>query len=230
MQRTSLLHLIDDRSNITDMETQPPKARRRGRPPKHAEGGRETRELLLRAGLEALTEKGFAATGIDEVLRRVGVPKGSFYHYFESKEAFGSELIERYGAYFARKLERHFTDESHTPLERLRAFIAEAQAGMAKHKYQRGCLIGNLGQEMGALPESFRARLNEVFADWQAHVERCLTEAQTAGEISELANCNQLAAFFWIGWEGAVLRSKLERNPEALRIFADGFFTGLSHR
>lgn len=212
------------------MQAHSPKTRRRGRPPKHAEGGRETREMLLRAGLEALTEKGFAATGIDEVLRRVGVPKGSFYHYFESKEAFGSELIERYGAYFARKLERHFTDESLAPLERLRAFVAEAQAGMARHEYQRGCLIGNLGQEMGALPESFRAQLNGVFSDWQSRVARCLSEAQAAGEISGLVDCDQLAAFFWIGWEGAVLRSKLERSPEALKIFADGFLTGLSYR
>ena len=212
------------------METQSPKARRRGRPRKNAEGGCETRELLLRAGLEALTEKGFAATGIDEVLRRVGVPKGSFYHYFDSKEAFGSELIERYGAYFARKLERHCTEKSLAPLERLRAFITEAQAGMAKYEYQRGCLIGNLGQEMGALPESFRAQLNGVFADWQSRLARCLSEAQTAGEISEHVDCDQLAAFFWIGWEGAVLRSKLERNPEALNIFTDGFLTGLSYR
>lgn len=51
----------------------------------------DTRELLLRAGLEVLTEKGFAATGIDEILGRVGVPKGSFYHY-DSKEAFGLQL------------------------------------------------------------------------------------------------------------------------------------------
>ena len=212
------------------MAIQSPKVRRRGRPPKHAEGGQETRELLLRSGLEALTEKGFSATGIDEILRRVGVPKGSFYHYFASKEAFGAELIERYGAYFARKLERHFTDESLTPLERLRSFVAEAQNGMAKYEYQRGCLIGNLGQEMSALPESFRAQLNGVFDDWQARVAHCLSEAQAAGEISEHSNCDQLAAFFWIGWEGAVLRSKLERNPEALEIFVEGFFAGLSAR
>nr|CAA6829682.1 MAG: transcriptional regulator, TetR family [uncultured Thiotrichaceae bacterium] len=209
------------------MDTQ---TRRRGRPPKHAEGGQETRELLLRAGLEALTEKGFAATGIDEVLRRVGVPKGSFYHYFGSKEAFGAELITRYGAYFARKLDRHLTDESLPPLERLRAFIADAQAGMAKYDYQRGCLIGNLGQEMGALPESFRAQLSGVFVDWQVRVAKCLSEAQTAGELSKDADCEQLAAFFWIGWEGAVLRSKLERNSEALTIFSKGFLTGLRCR
>lgn len=225
-----LLYLIDDRSIIAAMETSIAKVRRRGRPPKYAEGGRETRELLLRAGLEVLTEKGFSATGIDEILRRVGVPKGSFYHYFDSKEAFGIELVDRYAAYFARKLERHFDDRSRTPLEQLRAFIADAEAGMAKYDYKRGCLIGNLGQEISALPDAFRARLSGVFADWQTRVMRCLSEAKAAGEISGQADCDQLAAFFWIGWEGAVLRAKLERNPLALRIFANGFFAGLGCR
>ena len=60
------------------MEAQLQAPRRRGRPPKPREDISDTRELLLRAGLEVLTEKGFAATGIDEILRRVGVPKGSF--------------------------------------------------------------------------------------------------------------------------------------------------------
>lgn len=212
------------------MNTSTPKIRRRGRPVKHAEDGLETRERLLRAGLEALTEKGFAATGIDGVLRRVGVPKGSFYHYFKNKEAFGAQLIERYGSYFAQKLQRHLTDESRPALARLQAFMSEAQAGMAKYDYQRGCLIGNLGQEMGALPEPFRAQLTEVFIDWQKHVTHCLLAAQSAGEVSDTANCEQLAAFFWIGWEGAVLRAKLERSPEALNIFADGFLTALKHQ
>jgi TetR/AcrR family transcriptional repressor of nem operon len=212
------------------METQVPIHRRRGRPPKRLEDQLETRERLLRAGVEALTEKGFSATGIDEILRRVGVPKGSFYHYFESKEAFGAELIDRYGRYFAHKLERHFTNESLSPLGRLRAFIADAQRGMARFDYRRGCLIGNLGQEMGALPEAYRRQLSDVFADWQSRVARCLSAAQAAGEISALADCGRLAAFFWIGWEGAVLRAKLERNPAALDIFAEGFLAGLAGR
>lgn len=186
--------------------------------------------MLLRTGVEVLTEKGFSATGIDQILRRVGVPKGSFYHYFKSKEVFGAELIERYGAYFARKLERHFADESLSPLERLRAFIKDAQSGMAKYGYQRGCLIGNLGQEMGALPESYRDQLNGIFADWQTHVARCLFAAQALGEIPELVDCNKVAAFFWIGWEGAVMRAKLERTPDALQIFEEVFFAGLNGR
>ena len=212
---------------MVGMEMQSSTPRRRGRPPKSREYLLDTRDLLLRAGLEVLTEKGFSATGIDEILRRVRVPKGSFYHYFDSKEAFGAELIEQYAGYFARKMDRYLNDQTLSPLARLRAFVSSAQAGMARHDFRRGCLIGNLGQEMGSLPESFRAQLQQVFADWQARFARCLVAAQAAGEISQQADCEQLAAFFWIGWEGAVLRAKLERSAEPLDIFERGFFAGL---
>jgi len=134
--------------------------------------------MLLRTGLEVLTEKGFSATGLDEILGRAGVPKGSFYHYFDSKEAFGLELIDRYADFFARKLDRHFSQPEPSPLARVRAFVDDARDGMARHEYSRGCLIGNLGQEMGALPESFRARLRATFEDWQRRLAACLTAAQ----------------------------------------------------
>lgn len=202
-------------------------ARRRGRPPKSREAPVDTRELLLRAGLESLTEKGFSATGIDEVLGRVKVPKGSFYHYFASKEAFGLELIDRYGRYFAHKLDSHFSNRSIPPLARLEAFVADAMAGMVRFDFRRGCLIGNLGQEMGALPESFRARLVAVFTDWEDRLAACLDAARLAGQIPVDSDCRQLAAAFWIGWEGAVLRAKLDRSAQPLETFARFFISRL---
>ncbi len=187
-------------------------------------GFSETRESLVRAGLVALTEKGFSATGIDEILKAVGVPKGSFYHYFDSKEAFGTELIDRYGQYFARRLERFFADRERSNLERIEAFTRDAEEAMGRFAFSRGCLVGNLGQEMGALPESFRKQLSDVFVDWQRRTAQCLRAAQAEGEIGPHRDADELAAFFWIGWEGAVLRAKLERNSDALRTFANGFF------
>lgn len=181
----------------------------------------------MRAGLEVLTEKGFSGTGIDEILGRVGVPKGSFYHYFDSKEAFGLDLIERYAEFFAKKLDRHLCNPGLSPLSRLRAFVDDAKEGMARHEYRRGCLIGNLGQEMGALPESFRTRLKGTFEDWQSRFSACLAEAQKAGELARDADTGQFAAFFWIGWEGAVLRAKLEQSATPLEVFARFFFAGL---
>ncbi len=183
----------------------------------------ETREALCRAGVAALTERGFSASGIDEILNKAGVPKGSFYHYFRSKEAFGAELIRRYANYFAATLDRHFGNELLSPLNRLRAFLGDAEAGMARYDFRRGCLVGNLGQEMGALPESYRDQLAEVFLDWQARTAQCLAAARSAGELAPDTDPARLAAFFWIGWEGAVLRSKLERNVGPLRLFSQTF-------
>ncbi len=201
--------------------------RSRGRPPKAREDLLATREQLLRTGLEVLTEKGFSIAGLDEILRRAGVPKGSFYHYFGSKEAFGEALIAQYADYFARKLERHLANAALAPLERLRALIADLQAGMARHDFRRGCLVGNLGQEAGSLPQHFHARLEAVFADWQARVARCLLAAREAGEIPPASDCEALAAFFWIGWEGAVMRARLGRHAAPLELFSRQFFAGL---
>ena len=204
--------------------------RRRGRPPKDHRAQAETRARLLRAGVAILTEKGFAAVGLDEILKSAGIPKGSFYHYFASKDDFGLALIDAYAAYFAAKLDRWLTDPARSPLQRLGGFVGDARAGMARHGFRRGCLVGNLGQEMGVLPEAFRARLHGVLLDWQARTAACLEAAREAGEIAPDEDCATLAAAFWIGWEGAVLRAKLERGPEPLDIFTRAFLATLRPR
>lgn len=206
-----------------DTAAAPTGAKRRGRPRKDQNQPDAPRARLLRAGVAALTEKGFSAVGIEEILTAAGVPKGSFYHYFDNKNSFGLALIDAYADYFANKLDRCFEDQDRSPLNRLRDFIADAREGMARYDFRRGCLVGNLGQEMGVLPTSFRARLSAVFQDWEARTARCLRAAQEAGEIRDDADCADLAQFFWIGWEGAVLRAKLERTPAALDTFAEGF-------
>jgi len=198
--------------------------RRRGRPPKSLAGYSETREALIRAGVALLTEKSFSATGLDEILRSVDVPKGSFYHYFASKSAFGEELIDTYNTYFIAKLDLFLLNDKRRPLDRLHDFVADAEAGMKRYGFSRGCLVGNLGQEMGALPTSYRKKLITVFSEWQKRTTKCLEAAQLAGEISDDMDCARLAEFFWIGWEGAVLRAKLEQSAKPLRVFADGFF------
>ena len=225
-----LLNFLDDRSNIPHMEslTQPVnRVRRRGRPPKNRQSTAETRDLLLRAGLEVLTKKGFATAGIDGILRQAGVPKGSFYHYFKNKEDFGLALIDYYGRFFAHKIDQHLLAPELSPLDRIRGFIDDAAEGMARYEFRRGCLIGNLGQEMAALPESFRSKLQETFEDWQARFADCLEEAKRHGELSASADSAQLASFFWIGWEGAVLRAKLEQTTTPLTVFAQYYFAGL---
>ena len=206
-----------------DAAAAPTGAKRRGRPRKDQSQPDAPRARLLRTGVAVLTEKGFSAVGIEEILNSAGVPKGSFYHYFDNKDSFGLALIDAYADYFATKLDHCFENDARSPLDRLRDFIADAREGMARYDFRRGCLVGNLGQEMGVLPALFRARLSAVFQDWEARTARCFLAAQEAGEIRDDAECADLARFFWTGWEGAVLRAKLERSSAALDTFAEGF-------
>ena len=208
---------------MSDVQSKP----RRGRPPKSAQS-RDTRAELIRSGLEHLTEIGFASAGIEKILKKVGVPKGSFYFYFSNKEAFGHAVLDNYAAYFAKKLDSCLLNTSYPPLERLHHFVEDAKQGMAKHEFKRGCLVGNLGQEVDMLPESFRSRLIEIFESWQSRVAACLEEAKRQGELSQAADSALLAEFFWTGWEGAVSRAKLERSAKPLDNYYHFFIQGLA--
>jgi len=184
----------------------------------------DTRNALVWCGTELLTERGFQITGIDEVLKRVGVPKGSFYYYFKSKDHFGHAVIDNYEAYYAKKMDSIFNDTSQTPLQRLVNFTVNAKNGMVKFDFKRGCLIGNLGQELAALNTQFRERLEGVLVSWEKRVAVCLSEAIDIGEIAPGQDPQALSRFFWVGWEGAILRSKLMRSLEPIDQFTSIFF------
>ena len=184
----------------------------------------DTRNALVWCGTELLTERGFQITGIDEVLKRVGVPKGSFYHYFKSKDHFGHAVIDNYEAYYAKKMDRIFGDSSQSPLQRLVNFTANAKNGMVKFDFKRGCLIGNLSQELAALDTQFRERLEGVLVSWEKRVAECLSEAIDIGELAPGQDPQALSRFFWVGWEGAILRSKLMRSLEPIDQFTSIFF------
>lgn len=199
---------------------------RRSRAHRAAKRG-DTRDILIRCGTELCTERGFQVTGIEEVLKRVGVPKGSFYHFFSSKHAFGEAVIENYAQYFQKKLDRLLRDESRAPLARLAAFVDETQVGMSRFKFQRGCLVGNLGQELGGLNESFRQQLEAVLVSWQRSTADCLRAAVARGDLAADADVDELATVFWIGWEGAILRAKLAQSAEPMQRFAAFFFKSI---
>ena len=191
-----------------------------------------TRVKLIQAGVELLTKKGFASAGIEEILSMVQVPKGSFYHYFESKEAFGIVLIKSYFNYSDKRLDTRFSKEDFTPIEQTQDFILIARANMKKYNLSRGCLVGNLGQEMAVLPDYFR-KIIGVFNHWQFQTASCLRRAQEAGEIALDLDCDAFSSFLdwigldWMGWEGAVLRTKLKRSADPIDLFLSHYFQSI---
>ena len=179
----------------------------------------DTGERLVRIGTEFLSEKGFGLTGLDEVLRAADVPKGSFYYYFDSKIDFGLAVIDNYAGIWARKLKRLLENPSVSPLRRIDDYINEGISGLERYAFQRGCLIGNMGQEITTLNDAIRERLLSVFAHWTEAIAACLVEAQKRGEIDVSLDIGRTSRFFWLAWEGAILQAKLQRSTQPIEDF-----------
>ncbi|PXZ05871.1 acrylate utilization transcriptional regulator AcuR [Gilliamella apicola] len=193
--------------------------------------GNETRTALIRSGVEFMTTYGYISSNIESILKQVGVPKGSFYYYFKSKEEFGKTIIASYDSFFAHKLDKHLTNASiKSPLARITAFYEDAKQGMAKYDYNRGCLIGELIQEESLLPEGYAVLLEQVLQNWQVKIENCLLLAKNLNEIGSDMDCKLLAGFFWLGWEGAVTRSKLVKKSDPLDLFINTFINMVSKK
>lgn len=184
----------------------------------------ETRARLVQIGTEILSEKGFSSTGLEEILDKAGVPKGSFYYYFESKAKFGFAVIDNYDYLWAQKLTRLLRDPAVPPLKRIDNYIAEGIRGLEKYAFRRGCLIGNMGQEMPALDEAFRNRILKVFSSWADQLAACLREAREAGDLRDDVDIDDAAKFFWFAWEGAILQAKLEQSVEPIERFRSIMF------
>ena len=167
---------------------------------------------------------GFNATGIDSILKAAGVPKGSFYHHFGSKENFGIEVINLFAQKYAQKLHSFFDDQGVEPLEQVRNYLEHSIEHLTNENFSKGCLIGNLGQELADQNERFRDRLAEVFCDWLELFANCLRQAQQTGTLNPNLDAQKLASFLLSGWEGAILRAKVTRSPEPLKQFVSILF------
>jgi len=185
---------------------------------------KDTRNAIIMVGTDLISRHGYNATGIDMLLKEAGVPKGSFYHYFKSKEEFGLAVIDQFAAFYSPRITALLTDETRTPLNRIRALLERTLAQLTQNHCSRGCLIGNLGQEMADQNERFRARLDEIFDAWKQLFAACLQEAQAAEELDSRVNADAMASFILSGWEGAILRAKVMKSPQPLQDFIEVLF------
>jgi len=187
----------------------------------------DAKQKIIDAGLELISLGGYNATGLDAILRRAGVPKGSFYHYFGTKENFGLAVIDHFAEHYEQKLESHFGDRSVPPLERIRNYFRHGVEYMASNGYSQGCLIGNLGLELGGQNDRFRTRLEEIFGSWQKRFADCLAEARQLGTLPAEFDPEATARFLLSGWEGAVLCSKVAKSPAPMENFIDMVFSSV---
>ena len=199
------------------MEARP--AARRGPKPKP-----DTRDNLLQAGLRMIHAEGYSASGIQGIVERADVPKGSFYTYFASKEAFGAEVIDLYSERGQAKLRDFLCNREVAPLARLEAYFDDRIMAFRSSNYVRGCLLGNFSAEAADHSTTIRESLARHFKAWSNIIESCLLEARDQVAISSEFPAASLADFIFNSWEGALLRMRAEKSDAPLITFKTMIF------
>jgi TetR/AcrR family transcriptional repressor of nem operon len=183
----------------------------------------DTKQNLLEQGMAMLLRHGYHDMGLTAVLEATGIPKGSFYHHFTSKEDFGIQVIDLYMTHVHAGLDACLGDERLPPLKRVRRFFE-----LTEEKYRGdgylGCLLGGLGQELSGVSEVFRRKVEQCFAEIARRIAGCLAEAVRRGDLPKGTNPTAMANLLVNCWEGAALRTRLRRDPAPLRDMLDFYF------
>lgn len=187
----------------------------------------QTRTHLIDVGLELMRKHGYGATGLQEILHAAGVPKGSFYHHFGSKEAFTDAVVERYFTLAAEHARKVLGNTRQAPLNRLRRYFEELITTAGQSAAIPGCLLGSLSLEVAGSSLLLQGRLSSSFTHWQSAVASVLREAVANGELPKSAKPDSLAGFVLNSWEGALLRSQADKSDAPLKDFLHFVFEGL---
>lgn len=176
----------------------------------------DTKQKILDTGAELIHLKGFNHTGLQEILKAAGVPKGSFYNYFSNKEDFGLQVIDHFAGYFTIISRPILEDPALSPLQKIKKLLEWFMEFFESKDYAYGCPIGNLAQEMGDLSPAFRDKLRlalDILVDAYSGV---LAQAQKEGEIAQDLEVREAARFLVSSWHGALMHMKAIKGPEPL--------------
>lgn len=173
------------------------------------------REKLLDQGLRLFIVQGYHGTGIKEVVDQLKIPKGSFYNYFESKEQFGADVIRHYAKWVIANMATHLNGAEDNALTALKTFFEQE---MQRHQeVKAGCIIGNLGAELGGSSELCQQAMLEGFLGMQQQFLKTLKRGQTQGIIRVDVPAEELADFLVNAYEGALMRMQVEQSVEPIR-------------
>ena len=186
------------------------------------------REKLLDQGVSMLMTQGYHGTGLQEILDSVQIPKGSFYNYFGSKEAFCSEVIQQYIDPLVLQLEKDLQGSEKKSLQVLNKHLKDLSSHYKKNKFEGGCLLGNLMGEMGNNSEVIRASLSIAIKKYRDVIKAGLSASQVNGQIRKDLSAETMADFLVNSWQGALLRMKVEKSISPLtacrKSLLDGYF------
>ena len=177
------------------------------------------KEQILWAGLDLMKVHGYNGTSVKDIVDAAGVPKGSFYNYFDSKEAFATDALEAVAAEDERMTREMMASVGGSPLTRLRGYFSLAAEHFCDSDFRQGCFFGNMAQEMSDSNEVIRDAVGRIMQRKTESIGQLLDAARAAGEIRAEADTGQLAEFVFNAWGGTLMRMKASRNREPLQAF-----------
>ncbi|TYB68944.1 TetR/AcrR family transcriptional regulator [Nonomuraea sp. PA05] len=178
----------------------------------------DAKEKILDAARSLIESRGYSALGVAEICKAAGVPKGSFYYFFASKEALALAVIDEHWAGQERDWKRILGGQA-PPLARLRQLFEATEATLRSGQRTcgsvAGCLFGNLSLELSNQTEAIRVRLQEIFDAQAEMIEAVVAEAVSRGEAG-VGDVQEAARSVVAQLEGQVLFAKLYNDPQRL--------------
>ncbi len=180
----------------------------------------DKRDLILAKGAAVMTRRGYHGTGVQEIVQAAGIPKGSFYHYFASKEDFALQALE---FIYQPRLQRYaeaLSNPKLSPRARILAYYGELLAHFRQQeRLEYHCFIGSLSFEMSELLPAIGQQVEAVLQQSALTLQHCLEQAQQAGELAADEDCANLAAFIANAWQGVLTRLKVGSQTQPVEEF-----------
>ncbi|MBB3175304.1 TetR/AcrR family transcriptional repressor of nem operon [Endobacter medicaginis] len=177
---------------------------------------RDVRQEILDTAQIIISGKGYAAVGLNEILAAAGVPKGSFYHYFESKDAFGEALLESYFETYLEDLDAMLQRPGLSEGERLMVYWQKWVDTQASCDPEGKCLAVKLGAEVSDLSETMRKVLLRGTSAVIGRLARTIERGLADGSVVIAGEPQETAETLYQTWLGASLLAKIARNAEPL--------------
>jgi TetR/AcrR family transcriptional repressor of nem operon len=171
-----------------------------------------TRDSILAVGQKLMAAKGFSSVGLSEILTSSGVPKGSFYHYFASKESFGEALLDMYFNDYLAEMDSTLSQPGLTSAQRLTTYLTQWQENQSFLDCQGKCLAVKLGAEVADLSEAMRLSLQRGTESIVSRLTNALEAGVSDGSLTIEGDAHQVAQNVYQLWMGASLMAKIVRN------------------
>ena len=180
---------------------------------------------LLNIGVELLRKKGYHNTSLDDILLACGLPKGSFYGSFKSKEEFGIRVLERYVDTTVQLMLKHtLNKKEESALKRLHNFYTEVIDFFVAEGCGYGCLLNNLSLELAGYNDAFRDAIEKGHGKFIDTLTVCVEESQKTGEMKEFLPAKDMAFYIHTNFDGAIVKMKGVRDRYPLDLFLDTTF------